>query len=101
MQLIDGTLIVSATDLVGFLECDHLVSLELARTRGEVEKPFRDDPQLKLLQQRGYEHERRYIAQLEAAGHTVVEMTRGVAATLRTCASPTTRPWRRCRRAPT
>ena len=81
MQLIDGTLIVSATDLVGFLECDHLVSLELARTRGEVEKPFRDDPQLKLLQQRGYEHERRYIAQLEAAGHTVVEMTRGVAAT--------------------
>ena len=81
MQLIDGTLIVSATDLVGFLECDHLVSLELARTRGEVEKPFRDDPQLKLLQQRGYEHERRYIAQLEAAGRTVVEMTRGVAAT--------------------
>ena len=28
MQLIDGTLIVSATDLVGFLECDHLVTLE-------------------------------------------------------------------------
>ena len=93
MQLIDGTLIVSATDLVGFLECDHLVSLELARTRGEVEKPFRDDPQLKLLQQRGYEHERRYIAQLEAAGHTVVAMTRGVAAC---SSSPRRRPsrWR-------
>ncbi len=81
MQLIDGTLIVSATDLVGFLECDHLVTLELARTRGEIKKPFRDDPQLKLLQERGYAHERLYIAQLEAAGRTVVEMTRGVAAT--------------------
>ena len=81
MQLIDGTLIVSATDLVGFLECDHLVSLELARTRGEVEKPFRDDPQLKLLQERGYQHERRYIALLEAEGRTVVEMTRGAAKT--------------------
>ena len=69
MQLApDGTLIVSATDLVGFLECDHLVTLELARTRGEVEKPVRDDPQLKLIQDRGYEHERRYIAQLEAEG---------------------------------
>ena len=81
MQLIDGALIVSATDLVGFLECDHLVTLEMARTRGEVDKPFRDDPQLKLLQERGYAHERLYIAQLEAAGRTVVEMTRGVAAT--------------------
>ena len=53
----------------------------MARTRGEVDKPFRDDPQLKLLQERGYAHERLYIAQLEAAGRTVVEMTRGVAAT--------------------
>ena len=81
MQLIDGVLIVSATDLVGFLECDHLVTLELERARGEIEKPFRDDPQLKLIQERGYDHERRYIAQLEAEGRTVVEMTRGVAAT--------------------
>jgi uncharacterized protein len=81
VQLIDGTLIVSATDLVGYLECDHLVTLELARTRGEIDKPFRDDPQLKLLQERGYEHERLYIAQLEAAGRTVIEMSRSVAKT--------------------
>jgi uncharacterized protein len=81
VQLIDGSLIVSATDLVGFLECDHLVTLELLRARDEIEKPFRDDPQLKLIQERGYEHERRYIAQLETEGRTVVEMPRGVAAT--------------------
>ncbi|MEO8208530.1 MAG: TM0106 family RecB-like putative nuclease [Chloroflexota bacterium] len=70
----DGTLVVSATDLVGFLECDHLVTLELARARGDIEKPFRTDPQLDLLRRRGYQHEKDEIARLEAAGRTVVEM---------------------------
>jgi uncharacterized protein len=70
----DGTLVVSATDLVGFLECDHLVTLEQLRARGELEQPVREDPELELIRKRGYEHERRYIAQLEARGRTVVEM---------------------------
>lgn len=71
----DGTLVVSATDLVGFLECDHLVTLEQARARGEIEKPFHFDPQLELLRKRGYAHEQAEIARLTAAGRTVVEMT--------------------------
>ena len=50
----DGTLVVSATDLVGFLECDHLVTLEELRARGELEKPIRDDPELELVRRRGY-----------------------------------------------
>ncbi len=70
----DGTLVVSATDLVGYLECDHLVTLEERRARGELDKPFRDDPQLELVRKRGYAHEQRYIARLEAEGRTVVEM---------------------------
>ena len=74
MQLVDGTLIVSATDLVGFLECDHLVTLELARAAGEIDKPFRDDPQLELIRKRGFDHEQRYIETLTAAGRKVVEM---------------------------
>jgi predicted RecB family nuclease len=71
----DGSLVVSATDLVGYLECDHLVTLELARTRGEVDKPFRDDPELELIRKRGYDHERRYIEMLTADGRSVREMT--------------------------
>ena len=70
----DGTLVVSATDLVGYLECDHLVTLEQLRARGELEKPFRDDPQLELVRKRGYDHEQRYIARLGELGRTVVEM---------------------------
>ena len=81
MQLVDGTLIVSATDLVGFLECDHLVTLELQRAAGTLEKPFRDDPQLELIRKRGFEHERRYVELLAVEGRTVVEMARTAATT--------------------
>src|SRR5690348_13381540 len=70
----DSTLVVSATDLVGFLERDHLVTLEQARARGELARPFRDDPQLELVQKRGLDHEQRYIERLEDEGRTVVEM---------------------------
>ncbi len=70
----DGTLVVSATDLVGFLECDHLITLEQLRALGQIEKPFRDDPELELIRKRGYEHERLYVGMLEAGGRTVVEM---------------------------
>jgi predicted RecB family nuclease len=70
----DGTLVVSATDLVGFLECDHLVTLEELRAHGVLERPYREDPQLDLVRRRGFDHEQAYIAQLEAAGRTVVEM---------------------------
>jgi predicted RecB family nuclease len=71
----DGTLVVSATDLVGFLECDHLVTLEELRARGQLEKPIRDDPELELVRRRGYEHEALYIEALREQGRTVVEMT--------------------------
>ncbi len=70
----DGTLVVAATDLVGFLECDHLVSLEQARIRGEIRKPYRTDPELDLLRTKGYEHETRYRERLVADGRIVVDI---------------------------
>ena len=53
MQLAaDGTLIVSATDLVGYLACDHLATLELGRVQGRWDKPVRrDDPTIALIQE--------------------------------------------------
>jgi predicted RecB family nuclease len=70
----DGSLVVSATDLVGFLECDHLVTLEQAHARGEIEKPFRNDPELELIRRRGFEHEQRFLERLRAEGRTVHEI---------------------------
>jgi uncharacterized protein len=70
----DGTLVVSATDLVGFLACDHLATLEMGRAAGLWEKPpRREDPELLLLQERGVAHERAYLDRLRTEGRTVHE----------------------------
>jgi uncharacterized protein len=74
MQLLDGTPVYSATDLVGFLACGHRFELERAALAGLVKKPIRSDPTIELIQERGYEHERRYLDDLRAAGRTIVEI---------------------------
>ncbi len=70
----DGRLILSATDLVGFLACGHLTNLERAAAAGLVRTPIRDDPEIELLRKRGYAHEQRYIASLRARGRRVTEL---------------------------
>jgi predicted RecB family nuclease len=70
----DGSLIVSATDLVGYLACDHLATLELQALHGELEKPFRTDPELDLIRRRGFEHERAYLERLRTEGRTIHEL---------------------------
>jgi predicted RecB family nuclease len=68
MQMIDGQPVFSATDLVGFLACEHLTALELAAAARLVKRPVRPDPELDVMHERGLDHERRYLADLEAAG---------------------------------
>src|ERR1700674_1034955 len=74
MQLIDGQPVFSATDLVGFLACEHLTALELAAAARLVKRPVRADPELDVMQERGLAHERRYLADLEAAGRKVTRI---------------------------
>ena len=78
MQLAaDGTLIVSATDLVGYLACDHLATLELGRVMGMWEKPIRrDDPTIALIQEKGDLHEAEYLDSLRSSGLRVVEIAK-------------------------
>ena len=71
----DGSVVVSATDLVGFLECDHLATLELGKVQGLWDKPHhRKDPELELLRERGIEHEQRFLERGRAAGQTIVDL---------------------------
>src|SRR6187397_2744921 len=72
MDRIDGQPVYSATDLVAFLACEHLTQLERAALAGLVERPIRTDPELDVIRQRGFEHEKRYLAALEADGRSVV-----------------------------
>jgi predicted RecB family nuclease len=71
----DGTLIVSATDLVGYLACDHLSTLELGRIDGRWERPHRrEDLTVRLMQDRGDAHEAAHLERLRAAGRSIVEI---------------------------
>jgi uncharacterized protein len=76
VQIIDGEPVFSATDLVGFLECEHLIALERASLAGLVERPIREDPELDALRKRGEQHEQRFLAEKEAGGLQAVKIER-------------------------
>jgi len=57
MHNAEGILFLSATDLVGHLECEHLTQLERLAALGELKRPHRTDPALDLLSKLGEEHE--------------------------------------------
>lgn len=71
MQRIGGSLQLSASDLVGHLNCRYLTGLDLAAANGTLAKPFRWDPLLDLLAQRGAVHEEAYVGHLQAGGYAV------------------------------
>ena len=77
MQLIGGAPVFAATDLVGFLACEHLVGMELAAMAGLVDRPIRLDPEIDLIAKRGVEHEARYLADLERDGRIVTRVDAG------------------------
>ena len=74
MQLIDGRPVFAATDLVAYLACEHLTQLERAALAGLVKRPMREDPELDIIRKRGFQHEKRYLADLQAAGRSSVEI---------------------------
>src|SRR5512145_567402 len=76
MQLIDGKPVFSATDLVGYLACEHLTALERAALAGLVDRPDRPDPELDVIRKRGEQHERRYLEKLESEGRSVRRIER-------------------------
>src|SRR2546425_9738117 len=74
MHLSDTELLLSATDLSNFLSCRHLTALEMAAALGKRRRPHWDDPLLEILFERGLAHERAYVASLQAAGRTIVDL---------------------------
>src|SRR5262245_40671841 len=86
MRLADDKLQLSATDLAKHLACRHLTALDLRAAHGEIDRIYRDDPTLKVLEERGLRHEAAYLQDLEkqgydvARGNTVELMRAGVGA---------------------
>ena len=73
IQRINGSIVYSATDLVGYLACGHLTNLERAALEGRVRRPVRHDAELDRIAQRGVQHERRFIDEL-GTGQTVLDL---------------------------
>lgn len=74
MNVIGGRVVLSPTDLVGFLACRHLARLELAAAHGERERPVRVDAELDLLARRGEAHEQAQLARMAAEGMSIAHI---------------------------
>ena len=65
---------LSASDLVGHLNCHYLTKFDLAVTKGKLDKPSVWDPVLELLVERGALHEQSYLDHLEASGLSILRI---------------------------
>src|SRR5260370_15724907 len=74
MHLVDDRLLLSPSDLVAHLACAHLTQLELAVSRGELNRPPRVDPALDMLARKGQEHVEAHLQRLLAQHGEVVEI---------------------------
>jgi predicted RecB family nuclease len=73
MHIRDGAITFSATDLVNFSGCRHATFLD----RRNLDDPVpagEGDPYVVLLQEKGLEHERRYLESLRREGRHVIEI---------------------------
>jgi len=69
-----GALQLTASDLVGHLNCRHLTNLDVAAAAGRIEPPHFHDRLLEVLIERGALHERSYVKHLMSRGYGVVHI---------------------------
>ena len=74
MQKNNGSILYSASDLVSFLECEHLTTLDLVNLDAPLSKT-EDGEQAALIQQKSLEHEARYLQDLQLSGVSVFDAT--------------------------
>jgi uncharacterized protein len=73
MQLLDGILVLSPSDLVAFTGCEHRTALDRLVAYRQLERATRDDPFTAVLRKHGTLHEGRHLERLRAQRGTVVE----------------------------
>lgn len=71
MQKLGDFMLLSASDLVGHLNCRHLTGLDIAVATGALEKPKVWDPLLQVLWERGARHEEGFVEHLKSQGLSV------------------------------
>ena len=74
MQLRDGNLWLSPSDLSAHLACPYLTRLEIEAARKERDRPHTRDKLADLVAKKGDEHEAAFLAVLKTDGRQVVEI---------------------------
>jgi len=72
MRKISDVIQLSASDLVGHLNCNHLTELDLSVASGNLKKPHVWDPLLEILRERGDRHEQEFVQHLRDQGFNTV-----------------------------
>src|SRR5688572_19282231 len=71
-------MVLSASDLINNLECEHLTWVDLERSLGRLDADPKRPDTAALVAQKGDEHERRYLAERRAElGDQLVEIETG------------------------
>jgi len=76
MQKRDGGILFSASDIVNYLECEHLTTLDLV----DLETPLprsADSDEAKLIQDKGIAHEAEFLAALKRHHEHVIDISQG------------------------
>jgi predicted RecB family nuclease len=74
MQLHDGQLLLSPSDLSNYLACQHLTTLQLETVHRRRTRPHIREALAQLVADKGELHEKRYLDYLWAQGREVVEV---------------------------
>jgi uncharacterized protein len=75
VQLTNGRLTLSPSDVTAYLACEHLTSLSLRVARGELVPPPFENDQAELIFRKGDEHEKAYLQRLRDDGRQVVDLS--------------------------
>jgi uncharacterized protein len=76
MKFEKNAFIYYATDLSTHVACKHASQLDRKHALEEIKRPFRDDPVLEALKQRGIEHEAQYVQYLASQGKSTTDSSR-------------------------
>ncbi|MFQ3451759.1 TM0106 family RecB-like putative nuclease [Bradyrhizobium sp. UFLA01-814] len=76
MKIEGQDILLSASDLMRFMGCNHATAMDLRYIRGEPLVPAEDSEDAKILQKQGDDHELRFLSRLKAERHSVIEFSR-------------------------
>lgn len=79
MQALNGATLFSASDLVNFLECEHTTTLGLVDLVTPLQRAESDESN-KLIQDKGFAHEKSFLESLRAKGLRITEISQHLSA---------------------